>query len=275
MLRLFLLLCIGYLLPAMPAAAMDSEWSTGKQARARLVPAVTGMGELQHISAALDLQISPGWHTYWRVPGDAGLPPRLDWAGSGNVADVAMLYPAPVRIQELDLTVFGYRDSLFLPLKITPQKPGESLSLRLKAEIMVCHEICIPETFQLVLDIPAAAAAPAAEATRIDDALKRRVPATENTVSLAIDTVVLGPDALVIAARSKNTFKSADVFAVVGDRVFTAMPEITPDAKDPRRALIRIAKPSDIDDLNGFLKGKTLNLTISDGGSALARDFQF
>lgn len=94
--------------------------------------------------AALDIRLAPGWHTYWRVPGNSGIPPEFDWSGSGNLADVELHWPRPVVFRSQGGRSIGYADRLVLPMVLTPGDPGAPLEVDLELAFGVCAEICMP-----------------------------------------------------------------------------------------------------------------------------------
>ena len=120
--------------------------------------------------AALDLDLGPGWKTYWRVPGEAGVPPVLRFDGSQNVAAVQVIWPRPEVFETNGIRTVGYHDDLVLPLQITPTNPDEPVSLAASLDLGICHEICVPVQLSLHAELsgpgapdPAIAAALAAE----------------------------------------------------------------------------------------------------------------
>ena len=123
------------------------------------------------ISPASKSSMADGWKTYWRMPGDSGVPPTFDWAGSANVASTKVLYPAPMRMPEAGGVAIGYKQSVLLPIEITPQDASKPVVLKLALEFGVCREICIPATANFDLSIPAAPAG--ALAPQIAAALER------------------------------------------------------------------------------------------------------
>ena len=129
------------------AAGPDTEspWVTGYNSRVRLI---SGAGRV-----GVELVMPPGWKTYWRMPGDAGVPPSFDWAGSVNVAKVAVLYPAPHRIADQGGTAIGYKDRVIFPLDVTPADPAQPVSLAVALEDGVCKDICIPAEAKLALTV--------------------------------------------------------------------------------------------------------------------------
>ena len=94
--------------------------------------------------AAVAISLAPGWHTYWRVPGDAGIPPTFDWSGSRNLAGVAYEWPHPEVFEFDGMRTIGYAGTLVLPVRLTSADPGAPLDLQLAASFGVCSDICVP-----------------------------------------------------------------------------------------------------------------------------------
>ncbi|MBZ4021201.1 hypothetical protein CKO11_01820 [Rhodobacter sp. TJ_12] len=117
--------------------------------------------------AALDLRLAPGWKTYWRMPGEAGVPPVLNFAGSHNLKDVRVIWPAPEVFDQNGMRTVGYHDALLLPLEITPVEPGVPVDLEAQLDFGICHEICVP----VQLDLSAWLAGPGAPDGDISAAL--------------------------------------------------------------------------------------------------------
>ncbi len=104
--------------------------------------------------AGIEIKLAPGWKTYWRYPGDSGVPPRFDFADSQNVKAVTIDWPAPHRFSDESGITLGYKDDVIFPLRVVPQDPAKPVRLRLKADYAVCQKICIPAegSAELVLD---------------------------------------------------------------------------------------------------------------------------
>jgi DsbC/DsbD-like thiol-disulfide interchange protein len=94
--------------------------------------------------AGIEIRLKPGWHTYWRYPGDAGVPPKFDFTGSQNVKDVEVLWAAPQRISEEGGTSIGYTSDVTFPLLVVPSDASKPSVLRLKLDYGVCAKICVP-----------------------------------------------------------------------------------------------------------------------------------
>ncbi len=105
--------------------------------------------------AALSIRLASGWKTYWRSPGDAGIPPVLDFAGSGNVQAVQLHWPSPVVFEVNGLTTIGYHDRLVLPFEVTPDRAGQPITIRLNVDMGVCRDVCVPAHLDLAATLPA------------------------------------------------------------------------------------------------------------------------
>lgn len=105
--------------------------------------------------SALVVELEPGWKTYWRSPGDGGVPPMLDWTGSANLGAVTIDWPAPEVFETQGLTTIGYHDRMVLPLRISVPDAGQPVAARLRADLGVCRDICVPVALDLSADWPA------------------------------------------------------------------------------------------------------------------------
>lgn len=148
--------------------------------------------------AALDLALAPGWKTYWRSPGDAGIPPTFDWSGSENVKSVRLHWPAPEVFQVNGMQTIGYHERLVLPVEITPADPSQPVRLRVRMDLGVCDEICLPASLDLAADL----ATPGAPDASIKAALKNRAATAQEagvtSVACSVDPI---RDGLRLTAR--------------------------------------------------------------------------
>lgn len=151
--RTFLALALaGVARPARAQDASASAWSEAQSARMRLLAGERlGDGAWR---AAVEIRLAPGFKTYWRHPGDAGLPPVLDWSASTNVADVKVHWPAPVRFADPAGFSSGYPDGVVLPVTVTPRDAAQPVVLALTLDFGVCKDICIPARVQAQLPLP-------------------------------------------------------------------------------------------------------------------------
>jgi DsbC/DsbD-like thiol-disulfide interchange protein len=137
-------ICAASLIAASNAAAADaSRWDGDARSAVRLI-AGSSPPDGGPIRAGVEIRLKSGWHTYWRYPGDAGVPPRFDFSQSQNLKSVEVRWPAPQRIPEQGLVAIGYTGDVILPLAIVPQIRGEPVKLRLKLDYAVCEMLCVP-----------------------------------------------------------------------------------------------------------------------------------
>ena len=91
------------------------------------------------------IQLQPGWKTYWRTPGDSGVPPRFDFSKSDNVEAVTVLWPAPMKFDDgAGGTALGYKQQVVLPLRIVAKNADKPVTLRAHVSYAVCDKLCIP-----------------------------------------------------------------------------------------------------------------------------------
>lgn len=97
----------------------------------------------------LRLDLAPGWKTYWRSPGDTGIPPEFDWTGSSNLKGAAIHWPVPSVFHLNGMQSIGYHDGVVLPIRITPKDPAQPVELRARVDLGVCKDICMPAALEL------------------------------------------------------------------------------------------------------------------------------
>lgn len=103
--------------------------------------------------SGLRLSLEPGWKTYWRSPGETGVPPRFDWSASTNVNDVIIHWPRPGLFESFGMRTAGYQDVVLFPLEVHPVDPERPVVLNLSAELGVCKDICVLEQVETSLQI--------------------------------------------------------------------------------------------------------------------------
>ena len=144
---------LGLVAAALHGAAMaQAVVSTGQSfVTARLLP---GIGhEDGSRMVGLRLTLADGWKTYWRSPGEAGIPPRFDWSGSNNLASAQVHWPRPMVFQSFGMRTIGYADQVVLPVRVVARDPARPVQLALEADFGVCKEICVIERVTLAVEI--------------------------------------------------------------------------------------------------------------------------
>jgi len=103
---------------------------------------------------AFHLTLRDGWKTYWRAPGDAGIPPQFDWTGSQNVKSVRFHWPRPEVFSLSGMQTVGYTHELVLPVEVVPIDPAKPVTLKAAVDLGVCSDICVPVSFTVAAALP-------------------------------------------------------------------------------------------------------------------------
>src|SRR5215468_1338291 len=129
-------------LPATSRAEDASPWQSEGHSAVRLL---AGSRSGAVLLGGIAFQLQPGWKTYWRTPGDSGVPPRFDFSKSDNVEAVTVLWPAPLMFDDgAGGHVLGYHDKVVLPLRIVAKSADKPVTLRADINYAVCEKLCIP-----------------------------------------------------------------------------------------------------------------------------------
>jgi len=148
--------------------------------------------------AGLRISLAPGWKTYWRAPGDAGIPPIINFAGSDNVYATRMQWPTPKVFYEQGMRSIGYYGDVVIPVELTPKTPGAPITISGEMQIGVCEEICVPAhlTFEAAIP-PNGTREPAIVAALIN----RPLTAAEAGVTAATCTFAPSDQGMTISAQ--------------------------------------------------------------------------
>lgn len=170
-------LALPAMLAALPAHAAFSDWATSEGGRMRIV-ALPPDAEGQ-IRAGLQIEPKPGWITYWREPGDSGIPPQIAALPGSNATLDSVSYPVPKHINAGSVNDLGYDGPVTLPLRFTATEGAADVQIDVQAFIGVCRNICIP--FQATFSLPLSPAdsgkgQPHAEEGAILDAADKSLP---------------------------------------------------------------------------------------------------
>lgn len=172
---------------------------TTPQVRAELVAhAPEGVGPGLPMQLGLLIEHQSGWHTYWKNPGDSGLPTTLSWQLPEGASAGAIVWPTPSRLPVGPLMNYGYSDTVLLPvdLKVAAGFAAETLQVRLRADWLVCKEVCIPESGEFTLELPARTST-----ARHGAEFAAAARATPVALAAASARAEIGVDALTLRAR--------------------------------------------------------------------------
>lgn len=240
-----------------------SDWQRAPEVSVRLVAGVTATGDGDTLPLGLEILLAEGWKTYWRFPGTAGYPARLDWAGSAPQPITAEIHwPAPHRFDFAGLQSFGYKDRVILPITAHLPRAGDSVHLRVAVDLMVCAEVCIPQTFALALDLPTGPATPSTHATALQQG-RAQVPGDGLTAGLSLLGAQITGDTLVVPVSSAKPLHNPDLFIETDAETVLPPPELVPGAPAQLRVPLKAGAPS--------LAGQDITLTLVDGDRAVEK----
>lgn len=254
-----------------PAAVAETStaWATAPQSQVRLI---AGGGGGAPLLAGVEVQLDPGWKTYWRSPGDAGgVPPYFDWSASTNVASAEVTYPAPKRYTDRAGDTIGYKEHVTFPVRVVLADARKPASLRVKLEFGICREICIPAELQLALDVAAGGAGAMPQAIT---AALAKVPGEPGPGSPFVKStqVVLDGDMprISIEAVFPGGAEHGDVFVEAEGGAYVPLPPLpTSGEGETRRFEIDLkGGGADVSELKGKLLTATL---VGAHGQSIAR----
>lgn len=149
--------------------------------------------------AAIRLTLAPGWKTYWRAPGDAGIPPLMDFAGSRNLSGVAPLWPTPIVFSQSGMRSVGYKNQVILPLRVLPKTKGKDVRLNARLQIGICNDVCVPVELDFAIALPT-------DQTRPDGAIAAALadrPATASEARVSHVSCTIAPTADGLSLRAE------------------------------------------------------------------------
>lgn len=216
--------------------------------------------------AALRLDLKQGWKTYWRAPGDAGIPPRFDWRGSRNLSGVSITWPTPRAISQNGVRTIGYAETLTLPLHVMPKRKGESIMLDGTIELGLCKDVCLPLTLRISQELPQGAGK---RDPGIVAALASR-PYTAQEAGVGRVTCAVSPikDGLHLRAEIHLDRRGVDEIAVIE----TDNPQIWVAQAKTERQGVRLVAESELYHVNGdsfALNRDGIRITVIGGGQAV------
>ena len=202
------------------------------------------------------IELAEGWKTYWRMPGDAGIPPLFGW-NKGALGDdrIEVLYPLPGRYQDASGETIGYKDEVIFPVRL---KQSDAMEMKLDLDLFfaVCREICIPAQSKAEITLGTAMRDPGGSAL-VGDWLSR-IPVAGEVATAAQVVTVAGKPTLRLQLNEpvRDIFVEADGGAYFRAPVFFG---------DGREAVLVIDNVDDV----AKLKSAALRLTFDMGDRGL------
>lgn len=237
------------------AAELASDWVKGFNNEARLIAGEADAGSGSALFAGVEIAMQPGWKTYWRTPGESGVPPEFDWSASENLASARVLYPAPSRLTDKSGVVVGYHDRVLFPLEIAPADRVKPILLRVKAAYGVCKDLCIPAEAEFTLKIPPGAGP--------SDAIARALALTPRYVARAgVDPVLKSwtfeKPRLTLEVADPAGADMGDAFVEAPDGLYVPLPKLIERKGGVSLYEVDLSDGADI----AALSGKALTVTL-------------
>jgi DsbC/DsbD-like thiol-disulfide interchange protein len=253
----------------LPARAADASWVAATDSKLRLFGGTVTTRDGEQLFAGIQLRMDDGWKTYWRNPGDSGVPPQFDWSGSKNLKEAKVLYPAPYRFADASSTAVGYSSEVVFPVKLIAERPGEPIELKLGFDFGLCKSLCIPNAVKLSLKLEPGATLGEADAKLLNAALDL-VPQPVVAGALpAIGKVEAKFDtekpSIFIEALYPPDARATDLFVDIADGTYIPVPKALGPVADGKQSFaVNFASKDEAK----AIKGKTLSFTlVSDRGS--------
>ncbi len=261
---------VGLALPAIAVAEpLASDWVGVDESQARLVSAVTGVGQLETVTLGLEIKLAPGFKTYWRAGGSGGPPPNIEFEGSGNLSQATVRWPAPDWYEVYGFDTVGYEDHVVFPIDVRPAEPGKPIAIRAAIQWAACADICIPIFENVSLAVPEGPAVVSDNAELIDRFL-RQVPGDGAADGLSIESTTLSgpPDEPVLSvtlAASGDPLIVPDMFVEGPQDILFSRPRVRLVA-DGWRAVFRFRAEDAWGEQRPLdLTSEALKLTFVDG----------
>lgn len=273
-------LLVGFTFLAIPRAVRAQNLPTAPHIQVRLISSVTGAGRPKTITAGVEMKLPPGWDTYWRTPGETGLPPVFDWQGSQNLRSAKVLWPAPTRYVSFGIQYFGYSDDVVFPIMVVPRTSGAAVGLHLNLHFLVCKGICVPQQRTLTLEIPAGEAKTNVNKPLLAAALKN-IPSDAGRNMFSIKRVWLARSGKKVFFHAEGHVRTApkqhaDLFIETQSGVSFGKPRFTYNSRTQKlemRAPLRTGNT--IRELERKLNGTPVTLTYVSGNTAYERHVPF
>lgn len=220
------------------ATARHTDWFSQPYSQVRLIASADEPHSSNNILLAIEMRLRDGWKTYWHSPGAAGLPLSIDWKNSENVAFMNVVWPTPERHQLLGFDTFGYQQHIVFPIDWAPINPKIPVIIRLKAEYMICKDVCIPYQEDIEFSLPTSESilvqenAFDIEVFGLIDRFRNQVPipVTDSSIEV-LDIAVsrgLNQDTLNLVLMLKDTNIAAyDAVVVVNGTVISDRPQLS------------------------------------------------
>ena len=249
------------------ANAASSDWAESEGGRMRLTalpPDTDGV-----IRAVLDVDLLPGWKTYWRNPGEAGIPPKVDFAGSINVDGFHLFFPPPERIDDGYFTFAGYTEPVAFPITIKQQKPDGGSRLNANVFIGICSKICVPFQAELFVDIKPETAPNDYERFIVDEAFGELPEPASGDFNAGNPSMEDGGTGFRFDVTAPSSPEAAKMFVSGPAGWYFSVPEPVDSGKSGRFRVSIVASPE-----GAVLSGTSFKLLVVSGRRSMETDLK-
>ncbi len=170
---------------ATPALAATGNWAEGQKAMIRLF--ASGFDADGSINGAIEVALPPGWKTYWRNPGTAGIAPEFDFSASHNLGKPTVSFPVPQVVDDGYSVTNVYVGGVVLPFRAAVTDPKMPVDLALTVHLGVCAEVCVPDEVTARLTVPPGENDAATEAVLAT--ARARLPGPPQPGMFAVDSI--------------------------------------------------------------------------------------
>jgi suppressor for copper-sensitivity B len=268
----FILFAVGIGLSASSASAVfaaATAWVNSDFSQIRLI--AVGNADGQGYQAGLHIRLEPGWKTYWRTPGDSGVPTVVDWSASENISVTGMMWPVPHRTVVAGYQSFVYQDEVVLPVSVVSKGPGEKIRMVADVNYAVCREICVPLHAALSLDLKQGTPGRGDKVhRRLLEKYRKLVPVNRNLPGLSLASVVLvegsGSQTLKVKIETDSKLVHPDIFIEAPQPFAFTVPAIDIDPSG-KQATFTFVVSSGRKKLS--LAGIEILVTVAEAGQAI------
>ncbi len=254
--------------------AKDGAWQQAYKVRTRMI---VGPNEEDRATrlAFVQLELEPGWKTYWRHPGEAGgIPPEFSWDGSSNLNGATVQYPAPHRMTEEIGDTIGYKKSVIFPVRLTANDPGKPIGLQLALRFGICKDICVPTEAKFYTTVPmhASQSLPIEFRAALDTVPRAQLDLRPQDPMLQTVKAAKREGKnwrIGFATKHQNGAREADLFLEAPGGLFIPLPKKTPAVAGPMKSFEITLSESEYQDL----RGKPLQATVVDSLGASEAEF--
>ena len=216
----------------------------------------------------VEIKMAPHWKTYWKIPGDAGVPPEFVWEKSSNLKSADVSFPAPNRYEDVTGKSIGYKKHVIFPVTIKPSTDGKPVKVDLQLYYAICSDICVPAQANIGFELPATGSS-FSDQNKID-VFNAQVPKADETrigVNKAEVLRVNGKPNLAISLSGQLDKKTDILVEGFEDAIFG---EPSTSRKGNGETVFLL--PIDELEKDTMLSGKTLKLTVLSGDIRLVSD---